>query len=301
MDERKKIFLVIIAGLAGLFLLTARFYIPLIKDNAQRAAQYKQLKIEVGAIGEVSKNELTSLEKRINTAISNLERRFSPEGKLKLMEQLTRVPEGANIVFTDIAYKEPEKAKEYQLLPLEVNMKAPFYDLMKYLAEVEASPLMIGIDNLNIRKAEPEVKSLDIKVTFLGFRLIQEFPSISKYLEDKYKPFDKQRLEELLKPVNLTDTKSILSRLKDYNPFYYDRFQMGRPQPETTQLGSLSLKGIMHLGDRKVALINDTMVREGEEINGMQVLEIQDYKVVLMQSGKKYILKMGIADEFIKR
>lgn len=304
MDKRKKIFLTIIIGLVGLFFLTVRFYIPIIRDNAQRAAQYKQLKIEMGVIGEFSKNELTSLEERIDTAILDLEKRFSAGGKSKLMEQLTHTPEDVNIVFTDIAHREPLEKQEYQVLPLEVNMKASFYDLMKYLAEIEAGPLMISIDNLNIRKTEPEAKSLDIKVIFFGFQLIHKFPSVSKYLEDKYKPFDKQRLEELLEPVKLTDTKSVISRLKDYNPFayiYHDKPKTARPEIETTKLDSFSLKGIMHIGDKKAALINDTVVREGESIAGMQVVEIQDYKVVLVQSGKKYILKIGVDDEFIKR
>ncbi len=303
MVEKKKIFLVIICGLAGLFFLTARFYIPLIKDNAQRASQYKQLKIELGAIEKFSKDEFSALEQRIDTAISNLEKTFSATGKSKLMEQLTRPPKDTNIAFTNITHKEPLDKQEYQALPLELNLKASFYDLMQYLAEIEASPLLISLDGLNIRKADSETKSLDVKATFLGFRITSEFPSAGKYLEDKYKPFDKQRLETLLEPVKLTDNKSVISDLKDYNPFayiYQAQPKSASAEPEIKKPDTLYLKGIMHVGGKKVALINDAIVKEGDNIGEMKVLKIQDYKVVLIQSGKEHILKMGVDNEIIK-
>lgn len=293
MDEKKKFILTIVASLVGLFFLFTRFYLPLARDNAKHAAEYKQLKQEVKTIGEFSKEELDFLQGQVDTAIADLEGRFPPEGKLKLMEQLTQVPVDSNIVFKEITHREQWEMEGCQVFPVDVSMKAPFHDLIKYLAGIEASPLMISVSSLSIRKVEPEPKPLDIRVTFLSFRLIPKFPPMSEYMEERFGPFDKGHLERLLEPVKLADSESAVLRLKDYNPFVYG---FGRPGVEEIAypgLEALSLKGILRIGDKKVALINDIVVREGEKIAGCKVEEIGDYRVVLMRAGKRYILKLG--------
>lgn len=301
MDERRRLVLTIIASLAALFFLSTHFYLPFAKSNAKRRAQYRQLKVEVKTIGELSKDGLDSLGKRIDTAISNLESKFPPEGKLRLTEELTMVPKGSNIVFTEITHRKMQEGQGYQVFPVDVNMKTTFYDLIKYLTAIEASPLLIGVNSLSLHKVEPEAKHLDIKVTFFGFKLIRQFPAISKYVEGRYGPLSKQRLERLFEPVKLMDSESAVSRLAYYNPFVYD-FEKpdAYPERETINIENLSLKGILRIGDEKAALINDTVVKEGERIGGVQVVEIEDYRVILMQSGKRYILKIGVDDGFIK-
>lgn len=297
MDERKKFVLTIIVGLAVLFFLITRFCLPIARDNAKRRLQYKQLRQEVQTIEEFSKDELDSLESQVDTAISNLEREVPSQGELKLMEQLALVPMGSNIVFTKITRRGPEMQQGYQAFPVDVNMKAPFYDLIKYLAAIESGPLMIGIDSLSLRKVEPEAKSLDVKITFSGFRVAGKFPPKSKYLEERYMPLDRQRLAKLFEPVKLADSESAVASLKGRNPFVYGLNKIDYPELKPDRL---SLRGILRIGDEKVALINDTVVREGEKIAGMEVAEIQDYRVVLMHAGKRYILKMGVDDEFLK-
>lgn len=303
MDKRKGLYFTIIGGLAGLFFLTTRFYIPMMKNNAQCLTQYKQLKTQVETIGSLSKAELDVLEAKLENALSNLEKSFPASGELKLTEQLARVPEGADIVFTNIAYQEPFDKEGYRVFPVEVNARAAFYDFLKYLAEIETNPSLIGVGSLALRRTEPDSKFLDIEITFLGFRLTRQFPAISKYLQDKYKPFNKHRLDSLLEPVKLTDTKNLVAKWKDYNPFadiYNIKPKVAQSGREKVEFESLSLQGILRIADKKAALINDVVVKEGESIAGMQVEEIQDYKVVLSDSGKKYILKMGIEDENIK-
>lgn len=303
MDKRKGLYFTIIGGLAGLFFLTTRFYIPMIKNNAQCLTQYKQLKTQVETIGSLSKAELDALEAKLENVLSNLEKSFPESGELKLMEQLARVPEGVDIVFTNIAHQEPFDKEGYRVFPVEVNARAAFYDFLKYLAEIETNPSLIGVGSLALRRTEPDSKFLDIEITFFGFRLTRQFPAISKYLQDKYKSFNKQRLESLLEPVKLTDIKNLAAKWKDYNPFadiYNIKPKVTQSEREKVEFESISLQGILRIRDKKAALINDVVVREGESIAGMQVEEIQDYKVILSESGKKYILKMGIEDENIK-
>jgi len=299
MDDKKKLSITIIGGLAVLFFLITRFCLPVAKDNRKRSAEYKRLKLEVETLGEFSKDELDSLGSRVDTAISNLEKRLPAQGKLKLMEQLARTPTDSNIVFTGITRRSPKELQGYQVFPVDVNVKASFYDLIKYLAGIETGPLLIGINSLSLRKVEPEARSLDVRATFWGFRVTHRPPPISKYMREKYTPIDKRRFERVFEPVKLMESKRAVLRLKDYNPFVYGLKERKIEYPEL-KIGALSLKGILRIGDKKVALINENVVREGERIAGMEVVEIQDYKVVLMHSGKRYILKMGVSDEFIK-
>jgi Tfp pilus assembly protein PilO len=305
MDERRKFVLTIIIAVSGLFFLSTRLYLPIAKDNAQRSVQYRQLREELHTFEQFSEIELNSLERKIERSITDLQRKFPPNGKLKLMQYLTQSPPDANIVFTEITQRQSGVAKEYQVLLVDVNMRASFSDLIKYLAQIEESPLLICINNLVLRRFRPETEALDIKITFLSFRLTHEFPSISKYLKERYKPLNKQRFKKLVEPVKLIDNRDAVSRLKDYNPFISD-FAQGDTKKivfsEQIKLrfDQLALKGIMRIKGERVALINDTIIREKDKIAEMEVVEIQDDMVVLMQSGKRYILRMGVDDDLIQ-
>ena len=307
MDERSKVIFTIMGGAAMLFFLVTNFCLPISRRNAKLAKEYKELRKEEEAITKFDQEELDSLLSRVDTAISGLETKFPPEGKLKLVEQLTQTPAGSKIVFAQITHKPTLERRGYRISPVEVNMKTTFYDLIRYLSGIETNSLLIGIDNLNLRNFDPQTKTLDIQVTFLGYRLTQEFAAISKYMEDRYKPFDELRIAKLLEPVKEIPAEDAVSELWGYNPFTSSLDSKRPPKPSiisakeaATEIDTLSLKGILRVGEEKTALINDSVVKEGEKIAGMEVVEIRDHRVILQRSGKKYILKMGVDDDFIK-
>jgi len=300
MSQKAKLIFIIAGGFAGLFFLSAYVYLPLIRDNAKSLKQYRQLKREVETMGKFSQDEIDSFESKVSEAISNLEMKFPPEGALKLTEQLTRVPGNANILFTEITQKQPQEMNDYQVFPVNVMMKAPFYDIIRYLGGIEKSPLVVGIDSLSLRKVTPTAELLDVRVTFLGFRLTKAFPSTSKYLEEKYVVLNKKQLEDLLQPVTSTDSESAVLLLNDYNPFMPDYVSKTYPGDKPTSIENFYLKGILQIGDKKAALINDSVLKEGEKIAGVEIVEIQNDRVIVQQSGQKYILKIGVDDAFIK-
>lgn len=308
MSNQKKVIVTIIAGMAGLFFICTNFCMPTAKDNTKLRQQHKQLKIQAEIIGKLSEDELETLQSELKAAVSKLEEKIPSQGKLSLVEQITRVPDGANMVFSEITHKQSIEKEGYEIFPVDINATASFYDIIKYLLDVESSSLVIAVESLNLKRLRPKDDSLNLSVTFFGFRLTHKFSTLNKYLEDKYKPLDMRRLEKILKPVERIDSsREVTSRLKDYNPFILssalrakDKIDTGKGQYEIIDTSNFFLQGVMRLGKEKVAMINDNIVKEGETIGGMEIVEIEDYSVILMKSKRKYILKMGVEDELIK-
>jgi Tfp pilus assembly protein PilO len=305
MDERRKFILTIIAGICGLFFLSTHLYLPIAKNNTKRSAQYRQLREQLHTVEQFNEIELNTLERKLDKTISNLQKKFPTKGKSKLMQYLAQSPPDANIVFTQITQKQSEMTEEYQVLRVDINMIASFFDLIKYLAQIEESPLLICINDLILSKLRPETGVLDIKIAFLSFRLIHKFPSISKYLKERYKPLDRQNFKRLIEPIKLVSSRDIVWELEDYNPFISnfaqeDAKEIAFPAQTKLRFNQLTLRGIMRIKGERVALINNTIIREKDKIAEMEVLEIQDDIVILMQSGKRYILRIGVEDDFIQ-
>lgn len=325
MDEKRKFSFTVLLGIAGVFLLMTRFCLPMLKDNKEYIEQYGRLVAEVEFIESFKKGELDLIEEKMENAINYFEEKIPTEGKLKLTEQLTRASLGGNIALKAITRGDFQEMEDYQIILVNVDMKAPFEDFVKYLAAIESNSLFIDVDSLTMRRVDNKPGFLDIEVTFSGFKLTHQFQPISKYLEGEYEPLNMGRLNNLLEKVQLKDSQRELLSLKDHNPFVsiYDleppvaqeevlpqfaeveeeeipaEEEEILPDPEDI-LKSLLLRGILNIGEEKAALINDTIVKKGEIIADMQVVEIKDYKVILMHSDRNFTLKMGVDNEIVE-
>ncbi len=58
------------------------------------------------------------------------------------------------------------------------------------------------------------------------------------------------------------------------------------------RVGSLELTGISWKDGKAIAIISDYIVREGDLIQGSQILEIGKNNVVIKKGGRKYILRL---------
>ncbi|MBI4430949.1 MAG: hypothetical protein HY587_04460 [Candidatus Omnitrophica bacterium] len=64
-------------------------------------------------------------------------------------------------------------------------------------------------------------------------------------------------------------------------------------QASDTRAGELVLTGISLKGKRAMAIVNRTIVREGDEVFGMKVLAIERDRVVFAQNSHEVILRFG--------
>ena len=307
MDEKKKLVLIILGGAVALLFVFTNFCRPLIADTALRVEEYKKLKVEVKVMSETDAREIASTQEKLKTAVSHLEEKFSSKEKLKFVQQLTNSVKDLDIEFVDIAHKEPKKQQNYKEFPADVTMKASFNNLLPYLLNVEQNPLMIGINSLKLRKNQLQSPILDIKATFFSLELLLEPEGTAAYMEEKYTPVNNKRLEALLEPLPKLDNQSVVSKLDGHDPFMSD-YDLAKaesmPQSELEpvigqfDIRDLFLQGILNVQDKKAALVNDIVVMEGEMIEGAEVVEIQDYKVILRHLDKDYILTMGAENVF---
>jgi Tfp pilus assembly protein PilO len=301
MEEKKKFSFTVILGLAGLWFVFTNFCLPTLKDNTKRLAEYRKLREETKLIEGLSDEKFQDWEEKLSLASGNLEKNFVGEGEMQLAEQLTRLPADSNIAFLDIKQKEAEAREDYEVFPVDITMKAQFLDLVRYLATIESSTLLVGVDSLRVSKAAPEAKDLDVSLTFVGFRLMNKSKPISAYLEERFTLFDEWHFKDLIEPIGVRSNININAISGLYNPFLsvYDSLK-GQKKGATKVDQELSLRGTLRIAGKNAALINDIIVREGEKIDGMEVVQIGDGRVVLMRSGKRQILKMGVEDGFIR-
>ncbi|MFH1622236.1 MAG: type 4a pilus biogenesis protein PilO [Candidatus Omnitrophota bacterium] len=308
MDEKKKIIVTILGGLALLFFVFTNFCRPLISNIATYAKEYKELKAEVKILDEISEDGLASMENKLGTVLSKLEEYLPSKGELRFVQHLTSSAEGLDVIFSDIAQRGSQPKGEYEELPVNILMKASFDDFLRYLLAVEQNPLFIGISSLNIRKTLLQSPILDFRITFVGFNLSLTLPPMMKYMEEKYKPIDTAQVDALSNPLPEIDIQEVFSRLGHKNIFVtaYD-FRKPEPKDLDTAIAapdsiadSFSLRGILDAEGKKAVLINGKIVREGEVVDGAQVVAIKDYKVIVRYLGRDYILKIGVDDAFTK-
>lgn len=296
-----------------MFFLTTYIFLPLFKKNKEMAVSLAKLEKNVKAVEKYKSKQLDSLELSLKDATKVLEKKFLPAGKVQLTEQLTEVSSGSDVVFSNISYRTPTLSKMYHVSTVDVNLKASFYDFITYITQLEANELMVGIQSLSLHNISPGTPSLEARAVFLGFRLLDKRPSVTKYIEEKYQPIDEGRLEALLEPVDEGYKDDLNLAWKDIDPFFsiHDLNKLRHAdQPEITEvtigaeisgIEDLKLKGILRLRDKKVALINDRIVKEGEKIAGARLLKIEEYHVVLEYAEQQFILKMGVESGFLER
>ena len=72
-------------------------------------------------------------------------------------------------------------------------------------------------------------------------------------------------------------------------------FTQAIPSPKNPQIPQLKLNGILwsHIPTRRVALINDRYLKEGEKIKDVSVVKIEKKSVTLQLGKKKWTLRIS--------
>ncbi len=310
MDDKKKIFLSVIGGVAVIFYLITNFCIPTAKENKDLFSKYRALKQEVDAFNQFSKEKLETLNKNLDQAIGAIEEKMpSADKKVRLIEYMTNVPEGANIKFVTIQQNPSRQEQGYEVSSVNITMQSSFGDLLKYLNSMVDSKILINIKDLNISSFDPKTDVLNIDIVFEGYKTNLQLPSTSSYFDKRYEPIDLIRLDRLTKSVKIENEEVYAGLGKDYSPFidkYIDLVQDDENEQEVVvdlgdnfDINKYFLKGTTSIGKQKAALINQSILTTGQYIDDLKVVNISDYEVSLERKGKKYRLKIG-ADEGIK-
>ena len=157
---------------------------------------------------------------------------------------------------------------------------------------------MLTVENLSIGRGDDnEPNLLNTRVLFSGYQITKETPSLQSF-QGNFVPIEESRQARILEPVSITQRNIDLSILKDAEIFGKKAAPGSIPKTpdvpvEPEESLGIKLRGIAQEGGKRVALIEDKIVKEGDEIAGAKVREIARFKVVLFKNGREYILEIG--------
>ena len=83
--------------------------------------------------------------------------------------------------------------------------------------------------------------------------------------------------------------KAVLAKEWGRDPFH----SAGSNTGPTAKAGTLTLKGIAYRSSGKsYAMVNEAILREGEEIEGNQIVKIEKRQITLSREGREFILRL---------
>ncbi len=296
-DRQKQAFLILFCFAVSFFLAT-RIFMDL-KQNTRLSKEYRKSTTNVKTLEEISEEKIKDLEEKAEKASAYLDKKIpSKEQTLNMMNQITRIPQGSSIVFKSINRLTPQNRNDYIVSYIDINAKSNLYDFVQFLNDLNKGALFISVDKLNIEAAqEREIGTLNIATTVSGYQIVKPPRPVSDILEDENALLDFSNIESLLGAVEFEITPIDLSSVAGFSPFAEKVTFITQEQPRVqvgeSSLPQLRFRGAAYIKDKKAALINDRVVKIGDEIEGMRVIDIQRFKVTLSLQGKRYTLELG--------
>jgi Tfp pilus assembly protein PilO/DNA-directed RNA polymerase subunit H (RpoH/RPB5) len=175
-----------------------------------------------------------------------------------------------------------EETPEYIRYPFLVETKSKYEEIAKFVDSLENS-LGLNLDDLNIQNDPKDPLWHRLKFTVSTFELKETEPSAPDKTPEEGPP-----------PIQV-EVRDDITVKRD--PFL-EKEERKRvitaiiPKVRRARLPRLKLKGIIQIGTTKVAIINDTVVREGDWIARHRILRIEEEKVILDYRGKERKLKI---------
>jgi len=183
-----------------------------------------------------------------------------------------------------------EESPEYTRYPFLVETKSKYEEIVKFVDSLENS-FGLNLDDLHIVNDPKDPLWHRLKFTVSTF----ELKSTKSPSPDK----GEEKAEGA--PIQVVVRDDIAVRR---DPFLEKKLEgekrfVTAPVRKTGRKGSppLKLNGIIHIGETKVAIINDKIVREGDWIARHRIIRIGEDEVIAVYRRKERILKI---EELVK-
>ena len=279
--------LVTIVILAGVF-YTATLYYPT-RKRALRVAKSRamleaQLETASPTGGESQQKEAVTDALTMDVNFFG-KRNLTPQrGIPELLEQINRISNEMNIRFVAIKPLDEEEAAEYRKYPFLIETRAAYPELVNFVHRIE-NGMRLSLSNLQIERDPKDVSMHRLQFTLNIVELDADVdfgPAISA---DTVSP-DSKETEELIavfRDVFSPKQGTTVAQLPK-PPEPAKVFKKKRRPPK------LNLMGIMEIAGRRVAIINNKIVRPGDVILKQRVKRIEDDRVILMRGSQEYPL-----------
>jgi Tfp pilus assembly protein PilO len=170
-----------------------------------------------------------------------------------------------------------EESPDYIRYPFLVETKSKFGEIVKFVDSLENS-LKLNLDELRIEKNPKDPLWHNLKFTVNTFEFTRKGssppdkipekdgpPMVREGIEVKRDPFLEKEMVVAVKP---------------------------KQEKKRERLPRLELNAIIDIAGRKIAIINDTVVREGDWIAKHRIVRIGEDQVITMYRRKERILKI---------
>jgi len=210
---------------------------------------------------------------------------FISKNTEKLKIKLTSVkPDAMQVITTKGAFTQAEmagdsksKAKSqdkgfaiYKLFPIDINLSAPFEDIIAYSARLEKISQYMKITDYKMRI---EAVSAGIPDATIRVQVLLAGPRQKRSAEERREVF--------------STLESMISTMSAPDPF--------RPDSKPLDKGeaiNMYLEGVMWQKDKPHAIINGSAYTVGSVVDGKKIIDIKDDSVSLEENGKEFVLTL---------
>lgn len=143
-----------------------------------------------------------------------------------------------------------------------------------------------------MKKEQKQVIAIVVLFTIAGLFFIKNF-IFKKPLGEKAGPEipgEVTTAEEQKEKIDFFVLEDVLKGKRQKLDWERDPFKL--PPKEVSRTEGLNLTGVIYDGESPVAVINDIIVHEGDEIEGVKVIKIEQNSVVLEKDGKPFTLEL---------
>ncbi len=278
--------LVTIVILAGVF-YTASLYYPTRKRAVRVAKSRSMLEAQLetaSPTGGDSQKEGVMTDALTMDVNFFSKRNLTPRrGIPELLEQINRISNEMNIRFVAIKPLDEEEAAQYRKYPFLIETRAAYPELVNFVNRIE-NRMRLSLSNLRIER-DPK----DVSMHRLQFTL-----NIVELNDDV--DFEPEISAETVSPDS-KDTELIAVFRDVFSPKQGTTIAQLPKPPKPAKMvkkkrrpPKLNLMGIMEIAGKRVAIINDKIVRPGEVILKQRVKRVEDDRVIIVRGDQEYSL-----------
>lgn len=178
-----------------------------------------------------------------------------------------------------------EETPEYTRHPFLVETKSKYEEIAKFVDSLENS-LGLNLDDLNIQNDPKDPLWHRLKFTVSTFELKEAESLPPPETPEQQGP----RIQVEVRDDILLKRDPFLEKEKEKGKKGVPSER--KPKERRARLPRLKLNGIIQIGSTNVAIINDTVLREGDWILKHRIVRIDEDKVILEYQGKERVLKI---------
>lgn len=278
--------LVTIVILAGVF-YAASLYYPTRKKAVRIARSRAMLEAQLEAAsptgGESQKEGAVTDALTMDVNFFS-KRNLTPQrGIPEMLEQINRISNQMNIRFVAIKPLDEEETDEYRKYPFLIETKAAYPELVNFVHRIE-NGMRLSLGKLQIERDPKDVSMHRLQFTLNIVELNEdldfgpEIPAGTVFSD----PTETELIAVFRDVFSPKQGTTVVQLPKPPEPAKVVKKKRRPPK--------LNLMGIMEIAGKRVAIINDKIVRPGEVILKQRVERIEDDRVIIGRGDQQYSL-----------